>query len=411
MSDRSDLLEAFARGALVRPSTDHMGFVDVVRAVVHASGVDVPLNEHSRSLAAHLREVRHLVFLLADGLGIDLVDRMPRQSWIRRHTQRAIHAPFPSTTTTAVTSIATAEHPSTHAVIGWWVHIPAIEAAATVFQHDRAVDGVSLDRLGVSVETLSPSTPVMPRMSRSAALVQPDGIIDSPYTTRMAGGCERIPYRSYDSAVDAILRRIDESEGPTFTYWYVASPDTEEHDVGVADDRVFRALGRLDQAVESLARGLVESGETWRIVGTADHGHLDLDPRFEIGVEDALLGYLTCRPSGDMRVQFWHVRTGQETAFASAFRQRFGAEFYLLTAAEIEELALFGPDPWSDEMRRRAGAYVSISRGRAAMRDAGIPGRAGYQRMRSGHSGLSPAEMRVPLIIAGEESPRGDYGG
>ncbi|MEX2372279.1 MAG: hypothetical protein WD800_00605, partial [Dehalococcoidia bacterium] len=68
MSDRDLLLEAFARGELVRPSAAHMGFVDVVRAVVHASGVDVPLNEHSRDLAAHLRGVDHLVFFLADGL-------------------------------------------------------------------------------------------------------------------------------------------------------------------------------------------------------------------------------------------------------------------------------------------------------------------------------------------------------
>ncbi|MEX1022812.1 MAG: alkaline phosphatase family protein, partial [Dehalococcoidia bacterium] len=381
-----------------------------VRAVVHASGVDVPLNEHSRDLAAHLRGVDHLVFFLADGLGIDSVDRMPRNSWIRRHTLRAIHAPFPSTTTSAITSFATAEHPAQHAVAGWWVHVPALMAPATVFLHDRAIDAVSLTDLGVGVEVLSPSPTVLPRMTRSAALVQPEGIADSPYTTHIAGGCERIPYRTPEGAVDAILRRVQEATGPTFTYWYTPSPDTEEHDDGAEGDRTFRALARVDAAAEALAAGLDETGHTWRIVGTADHGHLDLEPRLEVEEHDALLAHLECAPSGDMRVQFWHVRPEAEAAFCTAFRARFGREFYLLPAAHAEALRLFGPQPWGDEMRRRAGTHVTLSRGRAALRLAAIPGIAGYRRMRSGHSGLSPAEMRVPLVIAGEDGGTQDYG-
>ena len=54
-------------------------------------------------------------------------------------------------------------------------------------------------------------------------------------------------------------------------------------------------------------------------------------------------------------------------------------------------------------MRQRSGDFVSVSRGRGALRYAGIPGANGYRRMRSGHSGLSPAEMRVPLIVGGDE--------
>jgi hypothetical protein len=409
--DREHLLQAFARGDLVRPSPGHMGFVDVVQAVAHASGVSVPLNEHGRDIASHLRGVDHIVFLLADGLGIDLVDRMPRQSWLRRHTLRVILAPFPSTTTTAITSLLTAEYASRHAVIGWWVHLPELGAPATVFAHDRAVDGRSLDDLGVDASTVCPSPPMLPRMDRPATLVMPEAIVDSPYTVRMAGGCQRLGYRRHEDAVSVILRTIAESDGPTFTYWYTPSPDTEAHDEGSDGDRVFRAIERLDEAAERLAEGLDGLSGTWRIVGTADHGHLDLEPRLQLETDDRLLDALHCPPSGDMRVQFWHVRAGSEESFCTGFRERFGPWFYLLTAAEFEGLALLGPDAWSDETRRRAGTHVSISRGRGALRFAGIPGSAGYLRMRSGHSGLSPEEMRIPLIIAGEETRTADYGG
>ncbi|MCA9849066.1 MAG: hypothetical protein KC461_00235, partial [Dehalococcoidia bacterium] len=81
------MLDAFDRGALVRPTSEQMGYVDVVRAVAHASGVDCDLSEHARELSNQLRDAEHLIFLLADGMGIDLVDRLPRNAWIRRHTR------------------------------------------------------------------------------------------------------------------------------------------------------------------------------------------------------------------------------------------------------------------------------------------------------------------------------------
>lgn len=382
-----------------------MGFVDVARAVAASRGLDVPLSPHSRDLHANLVSADHLVFLLADGLGMDFIEAMSRQSWLRRHTRRAIHAPFPSTTTSAVTSFATAEYPALHAITGWWVHLAQLNAPATVFAHDRATDGRPLDRLGVDVSSLFGAPPIIATLHCAAAAVIPEGIVESPYTRYIAGGTPCLGYRTYSEAVEHIAGRVRDAAGPTFTYWYTPSPDAEAHDEGITGQRIPRTLAALDEAVASLARQLEETGRTWRIVATADHGHLELDPRLELTEGDALLQHVTAPPAGDMRVQFWHARPGSEAAFEATFRQRFGNHFFLLSAAELEELALLGPIPWGVETRRRSGTHVSISRGRASLRYAGFPGRAGYRRMRSGHSGLSPAEMLVPLIIAGDGLP------
>jgi len=380
-----------------------MGFVDVVRAVAHASGVDCELTAHSRELANQLRATDHLIFLLADGMGIDLVDRLPRNSWIRRHTRRAILAPFPSTTTSAVTSFSTGEHTARHAVSGWWVHIDSIDGPATVFAHDRARDGMSLTNLGLDVVDLCRLPPILGAMTRDAELLVPMGIAESPFTTHMSAGRPRRSYRTYGDAIATIVDRVEGAEGQTFTYWYTPSPDSEAHDEGAGGDRVFHAMESLDATLERLADALSNTGQTWRIVGTADHGHLELGPHLELAVNDPILDYLLYPPSGDMRVQFWRTNEAHTDRFVSAFRSRFGESFYLLTAADAEELELFGPGAWSDHMRERSGDFVSVSRGRGALRYAGIPGANGYRRMRSGHSGLSPAEMRVPLIIGGGE--------
>lgn len=407
MSDRDRLLEAFATGTLIRPSSDHMGFQDVIRGVAHACGVPVPLTDHVRSIANHLTGVDHIILLLADGLGIESIDAMPRTSWLRRHTLRAIHAPYPSTTTSAVTSIATAQYPATHAVTGWWVHIPQLQAPATVFQHDRATDGMPLERLGIDIRDVCPAEPMIPTMTRDAALVQPVDIVDSTFTAYMAGSATRIGYGQVSGGAEVILRRIMDAPGPTFTYWYTASPDREEHEHGVQGDPSLRAAERLDRVLERLAKDLAELGHSHRIIVTADHGHLVLQPHLELEEDDPLLEDLTAPPSGDMRIQFWHVQRGREDAFEVGFRQRFGRWFALLPVDEFEALQLLGPEPWSDATRSRAGRFVSVSMGMGALRYAGLRGQAGYRRMRSGHSGLSPSEMLVPLIIGGEETPRG----
>ena len=145
MSDLQRLLDGFDAGELVRPYAGATGLVDVVRAVAHACGVPgVRLNDASRAIADHLGRAGHLVFLLADGLGINFIDAMPRGSWLRRHTQRAIQATYPSTTPVAMASIATGEYPARHAITGWWTHLPSLCAPATVFLHERATAAESL---------------------------------------------------------------------------------------------------------------------------------------------------------------------------------------------------------------------------------------------------------------------------
>src|SRR3546814_14154048 len=68
----------------------------------------------------------------------------------------------------------------------------------------------------------------LPRMDRHVSLVVPEGIVDSAYTRRMSGPCERVGYRSLEGAVDIIVKAAQASTRPTFTYWY----RSEERRVG-----------------------------------------------------------------------------------------------------------------------------------------------------------------------------------
>ena len=404
MSDLQRLMDGFDAGELVRPYNGAMTLIDVVRAIAHVSGVpDIALSEAGRTTARQLDGADDIVLVLADGLGSDLLDTLPRGSWLRRNTQRTILAPYPSTTPVAVSSVATGEYPARHAITGWWTHLPALGAAVTVFHHVRAADEVSLDALGVGIRDLCPAEPLIPRMTRDAALVMPAAIVDSPFTRYMAVDAARLPYATHKEAATRITDRIARATRPTYTYWYTAVPDALAHEFGPGDPRVRRGLEDFDRALESLAETLARGGRDTRIIVSADHGHRAVTGarHLEVTAKDPLLPLLRCPPSGDVRTLFWHVRPGHEAAFEGAFAARFGTWFLLITAVEAEALHLFGPDALTEETRRRVGDYVSIALGGEVLRYTGGPGRDRYLAQRSHHSGLSAAEMVVPLIIAG----------
>lgn len=403
MPDRDQLLEAFAAGSLLRPDPTYMDVVDVIRGVAFACGADVPLGDHARAIAGRLREARHIVLVLADGLGVDTVDRLARNTWLRRRMLRAIRAPFPATTPVAITSLATGEYPAQHAILGWWTYLPAIDAPVTVFAHQRAADGRNLRELGAAAQTLLTAPLLLPRFTLDAAVIMPSAIIDSVFTRWMSGTARRIAYHRQAEMVTATVQRVREASEPTFTYLYTPMPDTVAHEAGINSAAASAVIDTLDTHLEAIEEALEDVLGGVRIVVIADHGHLAIDSAAHLEVEDGddICSLLRVPPAGDLRTQFWHVKPGAREAFETRFRARFGAHFMLLSAATVEELRLLGPDPLSEEARARLGDYLSIARGAAALRFAGFPGRDGYLRMRSSHSGLTPAEIEVPLILGG----------
>ncbi|MFA7248044.1 MAG: alkaline phosphatase family protein [Dehalococcoidia bacterium] len=406
MPDLQRLIDGFDAGELVRPFSGSTSLIDVVRASAKACGVhDIPMNNSSRAIADHLKRAEHLVFVLADGLGIQFIDQLPRGSWLRRHTRRTIQATFPPTTPVALTTIATGDYPACHGITGWWTHLPSLCAPVTVFHNSRSTDDVSLDDLGVNVRELFPREPLLPRMQRDVALLMPANVVDTPFTRYMAGGKPCIGYTRPADASRKIAERIAQAAGPTFTYWYTPYPDSLAHEHGTHDDRVMGSVEDLDAAIGQLVCALREHEIVARIVITADHGHLDVGGagHLEVAADDALLEFLTCPPSGDMRTLYWHVRPGRHREFARAFKARFGEWFLLLSATDVERVGLFGPDLLSDTMRARVGDFVTIALGREVLRYAGAPGHERYLAQRSHHSGLSAAEMHVPLILIGTE--------
>jgi hypothetical protein len=109
---------------------------------------------------------------------------------------------------------------------------------------------------------------------------------------------------------------------------------------------------------------------------------------------------LAREPSGDKRVVYFAVDRGREARFQSLFKRHFGDRFLLLATEEAEGLGLFGPGLLSDVSRRRLGNMVAISAGADVLLFPWTAPPTKGPPSVSHHSGLTPAEMRVPLVVA-----------
>ena len=400
MSDVAQLLAAFDDGTLLRPDAAVPNLVDLSRAVAVAGGVGgLTLSPFASELAATLSEPEHIVLILADGLGLEMLEREPAARMLRANLRDELRTVFPASTAVALTSLATAEWPSRHAVTGWWTHIEEIGGPATVLQYRRRSDSRSLIDLGVRPEEAFPTATLATRMRRLCYFLMPRNISGSVYSRYWAGGPAATGYHSLAETFGSIMETVMGADEPTFVYVYVPHIDYEAHHGGPESIGARAGIVAVDRLVSDL-KG--ELGSSTAVVVTADHGHLAVTPeqRWMIRESDGIPELLATPPAGDARVLEFHVLAGEHERFEARFRDRFGKSFFLLTTAEVEELRLLGPEPLASRTRRRLGDFMAISRDATVL--GYYPAKASRQALqqRSHHAGLTPSEMRVPLVVA-----------
>lgn len=399
MTDTNSLLAAFSSGKALRPAAEELNLVDLSRAVASTAGIEgVSATPGSSALADMMGPAEHLIFVLVDGLGLNLVERLPSASFLRRYLAAELQTVFPSTTAVALTTIATGRWPAQHGVTGWWTHLPEVEASATILQFVKRSDRRSLSTHGVALEQAFPQPSLWSGSQRDGLVLLPERIASSVFSAYTSGGQHRWGYRSLREAADIAIERVQRAGHPTYTYLYTSRIDEEAHRNGLQRPEVQAAVVDMDRELERLAMGVSGRG---RLVVSADHGFLDADrnQRHQIRMADPLLEYLRYPPSGDARVMYLHLKDGAEDEVRRYFQRRFGELFWLLTTDEAETLGLFGPCCIAAAARQRFGDLVAISRGRDVIeyRSPGNNGRIIEEAAQ--HSGLTPDEMRIPVII------------
>ena len=393
-SDVPGLLAAFDSNALLRPRFDVPNIVDLSQAVFDWAGVpNLDIGENAKRIGATFADAGHLVFVVVDGLGMNFIDKLEPSSFLHQHLRMELQTVCPSTTSTAVTSLATAAWPNKHSIVGWDMYLEEIDAVATIIRFERRRDGKPLGRLGVREDQAYPTSSLFGAIPGDLVSIVPEGIANTPYTDYWTGHkATYVTHENFAGGIDAAISGARTAENRRITYLYTADVDYAAHEYGTNAPQTLGALRRLNAEIERLAKGLPS---TARIVLTADHGQLD-GQAHEILPTDPLVEHPLHEPWGDAREMHFAVKPGDEVQFEASFRRKYGDVAFLLTVNEVETLELLGPGRIEDAARKRLGTHLAISRGADVFL---YRSKSDSMKFIGYHSGLTPDEMLVPLIV------------
>lgn len=381
------------------PQFDGGSLLNFAATVAAALGNEpaYPLLADAR-LRDRLLDARHLVVWLIDGLGVEPLQALSRKGALARAMHCEVEAVFPSSTAPTLTTLMTGRAPAAHAVAEWFLwfdELGAIYRSLPLDARDPASGLPALD----DATALYPQPSIMARAARPCFAVLPVGIADSAFSRYAHEGAQRLPYSGAESFVAAITRAIDASRDGCYVYAYVDRFDQIAHEFGLASDKARTAVHTLDRWFERLANELAARGAL--LVVTSDHGFIDVPPhlRFQL---DSLPQIAEClaRPlCGGPRTPFAYVRPERAEAFAETVAQRLGAHFIAVPSTEVLQAGWFGPDAPEPRLLSRLGTHILLPTTSAYLIDH-VSGE--YLAPLIGvHGGMSSAERRVPLIVAG----------
>lgn len=393
--DVQRLLDWFDAGALLRPTPAAPNIVSLGQAMLSLIGAPgVTLDAQSAAFADAIGRHEHYVFVLCDGIGMNLVETLPPDAFFRRNLAMEMRTLFPSSTAPALTSLATGVWSPRHAVPSWWTYMPEAGLTATILKYIERYSEKPLQDFGVGPEQTFPLPSALADVRHDVMGVTPAYIASSTTSRYLYAQAPYVGYEHLGDAADAIVARIAAARAPTFTYFYIPYVDAAEHTHGVRARPVREALDRVDRSLGRLAEALAGRA---RMVATADHGLIDIQPGSQRILKDdePMLAHLVCPPAGEPQAPAFHVRDGQGDAFAAMFREQYGETWALISIDDAHGLGLFGPDGFSEIARPRFGDFIAVNASAREMAYGMKP-----EGLHGSHGALSPGEMRIPLVLA-----------
>lgn len=315
------------------------------------------------------------VFVLFDGLGDHQLDH-PQAEPFRRDRVGAIDSPFPATTTVSMATIATGTTPAEHGILGYQLWMPELGEVVNTIKW-TTLWGSPLD---VDTTDVLPAPNLWERLraaSREPISLQPWGFHDSPMSRMLYRGARFEPWGSEREAVDAALDLA--ATAGRLVFLYVPHVDFAAHVTGQQDPEYAEAMAIAADMWDRLARSLPKGSA---LVGTADHGHVDIPLERQIRIDKA--DEVDRSFYGDVRAVF--VR-GDGDSIAARYPVSW------IPRADMEHW--WGPgDPHPAFDDRAPDGILVADDGHALLH------RHADERLIGQHGAPTDAELRIPVLVA-----------
>jgi len=325
---------------------------------------------------AAIPEAATYLLVLFDGLG-DAQLAHPGAAPLAAARRGGLDAPFPTTTTVSLATIATGLPPVRHGLIAYQLWLPDREQVANTIKWTTLWG----DPMGLDFASFLPRPNLWERLAAAGVepiVLQPLNFGGTLLSRVLYRGCRVEPYADPAEAVTAAIQlaRVPRR----LVLLYVPQIDFAAHVWGQESDGYAEAL-RLAAGIWEAIAAALPPGVV--MVGTADHGHVDIPRDHQVRLARADHEGRTFY--GDPRVTF--VK-GEGASLAAGLPA---------TWVPFEDMAgWWGPGrPHRSFSGRAPDGALFADHGYAVLH------RFSDDRLLGQHGGLTEEELRIPLLVAG----------
>ncbi|HEV2070973.1 MAG TPA: alkaline phosphatase family protein [Acidimicrobiales bacterium] len=330
-------------------------------------------------MPALVADASQLVLLVIDGLGFDqLGNRRHVAPTLAGMQGGAISTVAPSTTATALSSLALGCPPGEHGVVGYRINVGGDVLNVLRWQ---TPDGDAREAIRPDEIQGRPAFG-----GRHPAVVTRAEFSGSGFTAAHMSDVRFHGWRVTSTMVTAISRLL--RAGETFVYAYYDGVDKVAHEFGLSE-HYDAELVATDRLVGDIA-SVLPSGAV--LVVTSDHGQVQVGEAV-VPVHGDVMANVELL-SGEGRFRWLHARPGRAGDVVAAAREHHGSQAWVRTRDEVIAGEWFGPKV-SDAAASRLGDVVLAAHAPVAFAD---PADTGPYRLQSRHGSLTADEMRVPLL-------------
>ena len=114
------IMNIMLKNDFIIPDYNNPNIVDLMRAIYCKYNIKIEINKNVETFKKLIPNNKHVLFILSDGTGSNLINKLDDDSILKRNKKDDIITVFPSTTACVLTSLVTAEFPEVHGIWGWF---------------------------------------------------------------------------------------------------------------------------------------------------------------------------------------------------------------------------------------------------------------------------------------------------
>lgn len=369
--------------------------VDLIRYIYNNFGTNLEIDLKKKEiLDKYIKLKNKVLFVLVDGLGYYKVKDLSENSILKQNLKTGIQTVNPTSTACVLSSIASANYPAIHGILGWWQYLRSENINYCPLPFVERKTGINLKEKGIYTKDVFEFISVLNELKSNVKVSMPREIISSDFSKMFSGDNSNTHgFYSIKEAFSNMSKKIKESTS-SFNYLYIDGLDETSHMYGTKSREVQAIIDEIEDGI----RKVKEENEDLTIVLTADHGQVDMVNMMYLNQNNDYTKFFYALPSIDTRMISFFVKEECKVEFEDTFMKEFGKDVILLTKDEVDEYRLFGNTKLSKRTLDALGEYIAIVVNNKFM----VCDKINLEdklNTKGNHSGLTKEETTIPLVV------------